>query len=1374
MEGVRDVGFAVEVLRPVSPNFKNQRGWTVKRAWLLGVLAFLAAAFVLSNSPAWAQATTSLRGTVTDPSGAAIPNATVHLVNTDTNLERTATTDEQGTYVFAQMQPGHYSVLVEGAGFAKFEQKGIELLVNLPATLNVKMKIGAATQTVTVTERVPLLNTTDASEGNTMDKTLIQNLPLEGGNVVQLLSLQPGVVYTSDRNDILSNTNDTRSGAVNGERSDQSNVTIDGADANDQGGGQAFTSVLPVTVDSVQEFRVTTSNYGADQGRSAGAQVSLVTPGGTNKLHGSLYESNRSSFGEANDFFIKSAEADQGLANRPPQLVRNVFGGSIDGPVKRDRLFFFLNYEGHRVAQAASEVRTIPSAALRDGVIQYKCADPAQCPGGGSVTGLSGNSYSVASGTFALGPAQITAMDPLGLGPNPAALSYFNTYPLPNDPTVGDRLNFQGFRFAAAEPARQDWLIGRIDYKLTANGNHTIFWSGRGRDDVIVTAPQLLPGRIPETQQVDLSKGMVIGYTAVLRSNLINNLRYGLTRQSISQAGDSTQPFIFIRNLTQGITRTNSFQFPVHNIADDLSWTRGNHTLTFGTNILLIHNGSLSQSNSFSDGIANAAWLNTGGFANRGSPFNPSQNGFPQVDSGFNNGYDFPLIGMLGMVTEVDAQYNFHVNSNGTGTPIAQGAPVQRNFALYQYEWYAQDSWKLRPNLTLNYGLRYGIDTAPWETNGQEVAPTFSLGNWFNERGADMNSGIPSNLDPLVSFDLAGRSNHRADLWPSQKNNFAPRVSIAWSPEPSWNWLRRLTGDGDKTVLRAGFGVYYDHFGQGMLSTFDQNGSFGLSSLLSNSAQVESASTSPRLTSMNTIPTQDLRPANQCDPSGSPCGPRTIFTPAPPASFPQTFPPGNFCICWGLDSAIRTPYSYAIDFSVQRQLPHNMSIEVAYTGHLAHRLLTQEDLAMPKDLKDPKSGITYFQAAQAMARLGRANGGNGTDPATVTSATIGPTAAYWQNMITPVDSAAGDQYNFGAVLSPNPAKQNCGFNPTTQQGYQISPTTDPVQMVYQTYLCNSFNETSALFTFDVNGIPGTNVDAQGNAINTYFPTDGTFTWFDGQYSSLYAWRSISNSSYNAMEVTFQKQLSQGIGFNVNYTYSKSLDIASDAERVGEWGGLGGNVINSWSPNQLRGPSDFDLRHQINAHWYWQVPVGQGRPFGGHISKGLDAVIGGWQISGLSRWSSGFPVNVGTCFCFETNWQLTGNAIALSKVKTGRTLFDEGSLSSGGNGTLYNIFPNGPGASGSFDVPLPGFSGARNQIRGDGFLDTDLEVGKAWKMPYNENHELRLTWDTFNVFNLKRFDVQSASLSLDNAATFGNYTKLLTNPRVMQFALRYQF
>ena len=261
--------------------------------------------------------------------------------------------------------------------------------------------------------------------------------------------------------------------------------------------------------------------------------------------------------------------------------------------------------------------------------------------------------------------------------------------------------------------------------------------------------------------------------------------------------------------------------------------------------------------------------------------------------------------------------------------------------------------------------------------------------------------------------------------------------------------------------------MYYDHFGQGMLSTFDQNGSFGLSSLLTNPAQTESASSSPRLTSLNTIPTVDNNGG-------------AIFTPAPPANFPQTFPPGNFCICWGLDSSIKSPYSYAIDFSVQRQFAHNMSLEVAYTGHLAHRLLAQEDLAMPKDLKDPKSGITYFQAAQAMATLARSNGGNGAPISSVTSSTIGSTGAYWQNMMQPL--AAGDQYNPGN----NTFGPGCG-----------GPTSDIVQAVYATYLCNADNETTGLFFLDVTGLPGT-LSTAGTPDNFYFANTGPFSWFNSQ------------------------------------------------------------------------------------------------------------------------------------------------------------------------------------------------------------------------------------------------------------------------------------
>ena len=343
---VRGVGDAGSRSRPCirKHNPNNSRGWTVKRAWLLCVLAILVAALSLGSGAAWGQATTSIRGTVTDPSNAAIPNATVHLVNTDTNLERTATTDSQGNYAFVQVAPGTYSVTVEASGFSTSKQQGVQLLVNLPATLNIKMKIGAATQTVTVTEQAPVLNTTDASEGNTMGTLQLEQLPIEGRDVVQLLSLQPGVVYTSDRTD-LDTTNgntDTRGGAVNGEKSDQNNVTLDGVDDNEENSGKAFQSVLPVPIESVQEFRVTTSNYGADQGRSAGAQVALVTKGGTNIFHGSLYEFNRSGIGEANDYFIKSSEAASGDANVPPHLVRNVFGADVGGPVKKDRLFFFL------------------------------------------------------------------------------------------------------------------------------------------------------------------------------------------------------------------------------------------------------------------------------------------------------------------------------------------------------------------------------------------------------------------------------------------------------------------------------------------------------------------------------------------------------------------------------------------------------------------------------------------------------------------------------------------------------------------------------------------------------------------------------------------------------------------------------------------------------------------------------------------------------------------------------------------------------------------------------------------------------------------------------------------------------------------------
>src|SRR6266849_9874531 len=335
-------------------------------------LPTLVLCLTLAGSALSQTSSTSLQGTVTDPSGSAVAGATVSLVNPESKAERTFVTGAQGEYRFLLLPPGTYALTVTAKGFARYEQTSLQLLVNTPATVNVQLKIGGGTETVTVTGEAPVLNMVDASLGNPFSETQVKQIPLDGRNVPDLLSLQAGVAYTGNRSDLQSTNykdQDTRSGAVNGARSDQSNISLDGVDVNDQSSGYAFTSVLPVTQDSVQEFRVTTTNYGADQGQGSGAQVALVTRSGTDNFHGSLYEYNRNTATSANDYLEQVAENRIGLPNKPLKLVRNVFGGAIGGPVQKDRLFFFANYEGTRQREDHPQLRSIPTASLRDGVI---------------------------------------------------------------------------------------------------------------------------------------------------------------------------------------------------------------------------------------------------------------------------------------------------------------------------------------------------------------------------------------------------------------------------------------------------------------------------------------------------------------------------------------------------------------------------------------------------------------------------------------------------------------------------------------------------------------------------------------------------------------------------------------------------------------------------------------------------------------------------------------------------------------------------------------------------------------------------------------------------------------------------------------------
>jgi hypothetical protein len=510
--------------------------------------------------------------------------------------------------------------------------------------------------------------------------------------------------------------------------------------------------------------------------------------------------------------------------------------------------------------------------------------------------------------------------------------------------------------------------------------------------------------------------------------------------------------------------------------------------------------------------------------------------------------------------------------------------------------------------------------------------------------------------------------------------------------------------------------------------------------------QIPSVATAPRVTDLNVIPTLDQNG-------------QVLFPPAPQGGFPFT-PEDNtqgLAINWGLDSSIKTPYSYTLDFSVGRELPHGLSIEVSYVGRLSHRLLVQEDLAMPMNLVDKTSGVNYFQAARQLSELSNA----GTLDTDITPGLVGPTAAYWLNMIAPL--SAGDSYSLGCH--------------GTDPGIPTS-TTSALVAAYDLFSCNTFNETTALWQLDQAGsdfsgnagIAGTLTDANGNPVN-YYPTIlGSSAFFNKQFKSLYAWRSKGIANYHAMQVSLRKKMARGVQFDFNYTYSKSIDMGSDAERITAWGGLGGQVINSWDPKARRAVSDFDLRHQINANWIWELPFGKNRWLG-HDSHGvLNALVGGWQLSGLARWTSGFPVTISNGNTWPTNWQLGGGAIQIAPVKTGKFFDAPGTLP-----PSVSIFadPFGPTGIGAFRHAFPGESGGRNQIRGDGFAGLDAGLSKRWVMPWKESQSLQFRWEVFNVLNLTRFDVQSISTGLDSG-TFGNYTGLLTNPRVMQFALRFEF
>lgn len=830
---------------------------------------------------------TALSGTVTDPTGAVIPNAVITIINTQTGLQRATTSDAQGRYTMNELPPGVYKLTGKSPGFSEVEIGNIELLVSQPATLPVMFqKVGSTSTTVEVEAAATQINTVDASLGNALNTQQIVNLPSFGRNVAALLTFEPGVLP---------------GGQVNGGKSDQGNITLDGADVNNQNNRAAMSSVLRVTLDSVQEFRVTTTNANADEGRVSGAQINFVTKSGTNALHGSLYEYRRGTETAANDYF-------NNLSGLPkPALLINIFGGTAGGPIKKDRIFYFINYEGRRDASASATTRTVPSDLLRQGILQYK-----------NNTG----------GITQLDAAGLKAVDPAGIGINPASLALFNQYPHSNDSTLGDGLNFVGYRFSAPQHSVQNTYISRFDWRVDNAGKHMVFFRGQLQNDWSNGLPQF-PGQDPASVSLNNSKGLATGYTATLKPNLIATTRYGFTRAGAENTGVLTSAFAGFRSLSTIFpTSTGTARIiPVHTLSQDFAWTHGSHDVRVGAIARFISNGSSSTANSFSSVSSNVSWL-----LGTGKDLQPAN-----LASSFRTAYGDAAAATLGILPFASANYNYNID----GSVLPQGAPVVRTFNNQEYEWYVQDTWRVSRAVTITAGLRHSLMPPIYEANGNQTTATPSLNSWFYNRANLAAEGLPQTMAGPLSYVLANGPGGK-DLYPNHLKNFAPRLALAYSPQGTDGLSKFLFGGPGKTAIRAGAGMFYDLVGQPLAQTYAST-ALGFSTNLNNPPSSLTTVTAPRFTGFYNIP------------SG-------LLPPAPPGGFPQTVP-DLFAITNSIDDQLKAPYTINLNFSIGREFGHGFFVQGAYVGRLSRRSLVNQDLAEPTNLVDPKSHQTYQQAA---------------------------------------------------------------------------------------------------------------------------------------------------------------------------------------------------------------------------------------------------------------------------------------------------------------------------------------------------------------------------------------------------------------------------
>ena len=1090
-------------------------------------------AFLLVALSCAAQTSTStVTGTIYDNSGAVVAGAIVTVTNDATGVAQKQLANSAGLFAFPSIAVGTYTVSVEMQGFKTARRTKVVLEVNTPTALPITLELGDTREVVKVEAAIEQLNTSNATLGNVVQKEAVVNLPLNGRNPLNLIVLEPGVTQ--------------RSGTtinVNGMRAQAGNVTIDGIEANEASNPTPTNNVFRVNPDNVEEFKVTTSNPTPEEGKNSGLNVAIATRSGTNQIHGSAIEYFRNTDMNSNESFANAQG--QGRAD----LKSNQYGYEVGGPIQRNKTFFYTAWQGQKVNlsqaidKAFGSVPRVYSPAALNGAFRYFKADPANPLVINGVKILS-NSPALVTSTGALAAGvrtcgsptdvncvasyNIFASDPAGIGADKAVLGVLSKYPAPNNYNVGDGLNQAGYLWNAPSAVRGPRNILRIDHVFNEKNNifFRAMWAVEQqlKGDLLNGRPSIFPGFPPRGEVYRPAKNYAFSWRHVLSPSTVNELTLGFARFTFlftyadSNPNFATLPAFTFNNVDVDYINAPHSQRTLNTpqVIENVSFTKGAHQWKFGMNLRFYQQNDQSGTvagQTVTPSVSLSATLNPAGSAfNLPGVANATTAGIASVD---NSRLLSAINDLLGIPAQLKQAFLGNLNTN-TFLPTRSG----NYFSMWdvgerqkQYNFFAQDEWRVKRNLTLMYGVRWEINRPPTETSESPYVP---------------NKFIDGSQGPVTFV--------KADSWyrRSNMNAFAPRLGATWSP-----------GTSGKTVVRAGWGIAFDP-----IPTYQS---------------AANANSVPGLAYSCTSSTYGPAPTPGCSavPSNVRLGQGFPQSGAAPTLQPSSFlsPPAQLLgvapNVVTFDQNMKDATVHQWNLTIQRQLPLGFTAQVGYVGNRGERLYSQVDA----NQISAAPILNSFSAMQSNVAAGCKPDGSGC-PGGKTGSTVPlvasgiVTSTFVNSSSTLTDIQQNAAGNFAGRIEQTTLNAHLRPNQQFSSIIFLSNQADSVYHSLQTTLRRRF---AAGLLMNVSYTYGKAIDnMSGDPVGTsYTPT--TSTAMDSHNLRLDRGRADFDQRH-VMSVTWLYDLPFGKGKKLMHGDSKVLNAA-----LGGWSFQGFNSLMSGEP-----------------------------------------------------------------------------------------------------------------------------------------------------------------------------------------------------------------